>query len=256
MSGYLDAPPLALAHRGGALLPVNAGIENTLRAIENVVDLGYRYIETDVRASADGEAFVFHDDTLGRMAPDSSFGTVPFSTLTAAQIRSVRTGGGEPIASIDEVLQAFPDTKFNIDVKAADVIGPTVRAIEAAGAVDRVLIASFSGRRLATVRDLLPTVATSAGPLEVASLRLCPSLFGRRATRGGAVCVQVPATWRGLRLVTPGFIAAVHDRRMQVHVWTIDERAEMVELLDMGVDGIVTDRPELLREVLVERGQW
>lgn len=256
MSPYLEAPPLAFAHRGGALLPVNEGIENTLRAIENVVALGYRYIETDVQASADGEAFAFHDENLGRMAPDSEFGSRPFGELTAAQIRSVRTSGGEPVATIGEVLQAFPDTKFNIDVKSEAVIEPTVRAIEATGAIDRVLIASFSGKRLATVRRRLPGVATSAGPAEVAALRLGPRPFGRFASRGGAVCVQVPTTWRGRRLVTPGFIAAVHHRGMQVHVWTVDERAEMVDLLDMGVDGIVTDRPELLKEVLVERGRW
>lgn len=256
MSGYLGEPPLALAHRGGVALPANAGIENSLRAIANAVELGYRYIETDVRASSDGEAFAFHDTHFGRVAPDSPFGTRLFSTLTAAQIRSVVLAGGEPLPTVAEMLAAFPDTRFNIDVKRVEAIAPTARAIVEAGAQDRVLIASFSHRRLTRARRLLPGVATSASPREIGAMWLGSGPVRGLARRNGACCFQVPEHYRGRRLVTPRFIEGAHAHGMQVHVWTVDEPDDINRLLDAGVDGIITDRPDVLKQVLVDRGQW
>ncbi|WP_156222660.1 glycerophosphodiester phosphodiesterase [Pseudactinotalea suaedae] len=255
-SRFLTETPIALAHRGGDGLPVNVGIENSLRAVGNAVALGYRHIETDARASLDGVAFAFHDRDLSRVAPDSGFGERPFGSLTAAEIGSVRLRGGEPIATIAELLEAFPRTRFNIDVKTAEVIEPTVRAIEEAGAQERVLIASFSHARLTRARRLLPGVVTSASPPEVMSLRVRPWLWRSFATAGGAVCLQVPERRRGVRVLTPAFIAAAHRRGMQVHVWTVDTPADINRLLDAGVDGLITDRPDVLREVLEQRGQW
>jgi glycerophosphoryl diester phosphodiesterase len=253
---YLSAPPLALAHRGGDGLPANVGIENSLRAVRNAVELGYRYIETDARASADGVAFAFHDPDMSRMIPDSGFGARPFASLTAAEIRSVRLRGGEPIATIEELLESFPQTRFNIDVKTAEVIEPTVRAIEDAGAQDRVLLASFSHARLTRVRRLLPGVETSASPREITALRMRPRLWRSLVTAGGATCLQVPEWRYGIRIVTPAFIAAAHRNGMQVHVWTVDEPGDMHRLLDAGVDGLITDRPDVLRDVLEQRGLW
>jgi len=253
---FLTEGPIALAHRGGDGLPINAGIENSLRAMGNAVALGYRYIETDARASLDGVAFAFHDRDLSRVAPDSGFGDRPFGSLTAAEVRSVRLRGGEPIATIAELLEAFPSTRFNIDVKTAEVIEPTVRAIQDAGAEQRVLIASFSHARLTRARRLLPGVVTSASPPEILSLRVRPWLWRSFATAGGAVCLQVPERRRGLRVLTPAFVEAAHRRGMQVHVWTVDTPADINRLLDAGVDGLITDRPDVLREVLEQRGQW
>ncbi|WP_420112661.1 glycerophosphodiester phosphodiesterase family protein [Pseudactinotalea sp.] len=255
-SRFLEEPPLALAHRGGDGLPANDGIENSLRAVGNAVALGYRYIETDARASVDGVAFAFHDPDLSRAAPDAVFGEKPFGSLTAEEIRSVRLRGGEPIATIAELLSAFPDTKFNIDVKTAEVIAPTVAAINAAGAHERVLLASFSHCRLRRARRMLPEVPTSASPWELIALRFAPRLLAWFIRAGGAVCVQVPEHRYGVHLTTPGFIAAAHRVGMQVHVWTIDTREDITRLLDDGVDGIITDRPDVLRDVLEERGQW
>lgn len=255
-SRFLDEPPLALAHRGGDGLPANDGIENSLRAVGNAVALGYRYIETDARASVDGVAFAFHDHDLSRVAPDSGFGDRPFGSLTAAEIRSVRLRGGEPIATIAELLEAFPDTRFNIDVKTAEVIGPTVAAVRAAGAEPRVLLASFSHCRLRRARRLLPEVVTSASPWELIALRFAPRLLGWFVRAGRPVCVQVPERQYGVHITTPGFIDAVHRAGMQVHVWTIDTREDITRLLDDGVDGLITDRPDILREVLEQRGEW
>lgn len=255
MSSYLTPPPMALAHRGGAGMPGNAGIENSLEAFRRAVALGYRYIETDVQASSDGVAFAFHDNDFGRIAPDSPFGVTPLISLTAEQIRSVLLAG-EPVPTVAELLGTFPETRFNIDVKTASGIEPTVRAIREADATDRVLIASFSDSRLTAARRLLPGIATSTGPREVAVMRLCPRLLGWWVGRRGAVCLQVPERWHRVTLVTPRFIAAAHRRGLQVHVWTVDDPADMTRLLDMGVDGLVTDRPEVLKDVLLARGQW
>lgn len=253
---YLEPAPVALAHRGGAAWEANAGNENSLLAFRHAVDLGFRYLETDARASADGVAFAFHDRDLSRVAPAAGTGERPFGTLTAETIRSVRLVGGEPIATIPELLAAFPDARLNIDVKTETVIEPVVRAIEEAGAQDRVLIASFDHQRLQRARRLLPGVATSASPREVVALITGRGRVRGMAARHGAVCVQVPERYRGRRLVTPRFIRIAHDEGLQVHVWTVDERDDMHRLLDAGVDGIITDRPDTLRAVLEERGQW
>jgi glycerophosphoryl diester phosphodiesterase len=224
--------------------------------VRNAVDLGFRYVETDVRASRDGEAFAFHDTTFARLAPTWELAEQPFAALTAAQIRSVELPGGARVATIAELLEAFPSVRFNIDVKRTAAIAPTVRAVRDAGAEDRVLLASFSHRRLQIMRRALPGVATSASPREIASLRWGRGPARRIASRAGAACLQVPTTWRGRQIVTPGLIAAAHRQRMQVHVWTVDDPAEMTALLDDGVDGLITDRPDVLRDVLVERHQW
>lgn len=253
---FMSAAPIALAHRGGDALPANVGIENSLRAVGNAVALGYRYIETDARASIDGVAFAFHDHDLTRVAPQAGFGDRPFGSLTAEEIRSVRLPGGEPIATIAELLEAFPTTRFNIDVKTPEVIEPTVRVIREAAAQRRVLLASFSHARLTRVRQLLPEVVTSASPQEITALRLQPRMWRSFLRAGGAVCLQVPEYRYNVRIVTPRFIAAAHRYGMQVHVWTVDEPADIERLLDAGVDGIITDRPDVLRDVLQERGQW
>lgn len=256
VTDFLGPPPLLLAHRGGVALPANVGIENSVRAVGNAVALGCQYIETDARASADGVAFAFHDEHLGRVAPEAGFGERPFGSLTAAEIRSVRLSGGEPLATIAELLAAFPRTRFNIDVKTESVIEPTLHAVREAGAVERVLIASFDYGRLSRVRREMPDVVTSATPVETLALRLLPRLLGWFAARGGAVCLQVPEYRHGFKVLTPGLIAAAHRRGMQVHVWTVDEADDVNRLLDAGVDGLITDRPDVVREVLEQRGQW
>ncbi|MFV0426654.1 MAG: glycerophosphodiester phosphodiesterase family protein [Beutenbergiaceae bacterium] len=253
---FIDPPPLALAHRGGVKLPVNSGIENSVRAVRNAVDLGFSYIETDVRPSSDGVAFAFHDPDLTRVCSHTANAGSMFSSLTAKQIKELPLDGGEPIATLAELLQACPHTRFNIDVKTAAVIAPTVRAIAAAGAQERVLIASFSMRRLRTARRMLPGVATSANPLEVLGLVVGWGPLRALARRHGAVAVQVPEYYRGFRLVSPRFVRIAHEEGLQVHVWTVDEPSDMNRLLDMGVDGIITDRPDILKDVLIERGQW
>lgn len=251
---YLEwSAPLAIAHRGGAKLAGNVGLENTLAAFQHAVDLGYTYLETDVHASRDGVVFAFHDESLDRVT--DSTGLV--GERPAEQVRKARIDGREPIPELAELFEAFPDVRFNIDVKSDDVVDPTIELVREHAAFDRVCIASFSDARLKRVREREPRVATALSPSEAAQLRLAPLRHNWSVgARRGAVCAQVPLTRFGVRVVTPRFVRRAHACGLQVHVWTIDDEPTMNALLDAGVDGIVTDRPDTLRDVLRRRGDW
>lgn len=249
---YLDTPPLAMAHRGGAAYAPNVGNENTILAFTNAVDLGYDYIETDVRTSAEGEVFCFHDADLTRLVGQEG----EFSALSAKQIRSLRTVGGEPIPTLAEVLSTFPQTRFNIDVKSDDVLEPLIGVLDDVEAYQRVLIGSFSDARLRRLRRRRPQLATSTSPRESLAVGWSVGPAATRGARSGALCLQAPVRYRGRRVLTPRAVRAAHRQNLQIHAWTIDEAATMNYLLGIGVDAIITDRPEILRDVLIERGQW
>jgi glycerophosphoryl diester phosphodiesterase len=248
---FLDAPlPLAFAHRGGAA----DGDENTAEAFARAVGLGYRYLETDVHATRDGVAVVFHDATLDRMLgrPGRVGG------LTWADLATLRVRGAAAVPRLDEVLHAWPGVRFNIDVKSGAGVAATLAALAGTNAYERVLLASFSDARLARLRRQVgPRVATSIGTREAAALWASARLAHRpRTPAAGVVAAQVPLRQGRLRVVTPRFVEHAHRAGLQVHVWTIDDAAEMNHLLDLGVDGIMTDRIDLLREVYIARGLW
>jgi glycerophosphoryl diester phosphodiesterase len=248
---FLDGPtPIAMAHRGGAI----EHIENTMAAFEACVALGYRYLETDVRVTADGVLVAFHDPALERVTDR----TGRLEHLTWAQVAAARIGGREPIVRLEDLLGAWPDVRFNLDLKAAGVLAPLVRAVHRLGVLDRICIGSFSDARVAAARRLLgPKLCTSLGPRGVAALRL--SSYSPRAAglvRMQAGCAQVPLQLGGRALVDERFVAAAHERGLQVHVWTVDDPAECTRMLDLGVDGVMTDRPAMLRELLEKRGAW
>lgn len=256
MAPYLGEPPLALAHRGGSDLPGNDGLENSALAFRNAVALGYRYLETDVHATSDGHLVAFHDDVLDRVT--DARGAI--ADLTLAQVRAARIGGREPVPTLEELLTEFPAARFNIDIKAPGATDLLWRVIDTYGAHDRVCVGSFSNRRLWRFRRLCGgSVATSAGRLGIVALRFLPWPLAR-FVHTPAVAFQVPrvAGRPPLRVtvVTRGFVDRAHRLGKQVHVWTIDDPAAMGELLDLGVDGIVTDRPDLLRDLLRSRGTW
>lgn len=234
-------------------MPQNQGIENTLEAFGHAVELGFGVIETDVQVNRDHDVYVFHDDeTLRLLGRPGSF-----ADLTRDEVARARVGGRAPVPTLREALERFPDVRFNIDLKTPATIEPTIDVIRAARAEERCLFASFSHRTLATARRLAPEIATSMSPQEVAALRLAPLQRLRAyATNGGATAAQVPARRGPFTVVHERFISAAHDLGVQVHVWTVDEPEEMRRLLDLGVDGIVTDRPDLLKAELVARGLW
>ena len=239
-----------MAHRGGAI----EHLENTLPAFQACVDLGYRYLETDVQITADGTLVAFHDATLERVTDR----TGRVDSMHWKELSEARIGGREPIVALEDLLGAWPDVKFNLDIKAAGVLAPLVRLVTRMGVADRICLGSFSDARVAAARRLFgPDVCTSLGPRGVAALRL--SSYSPRAAglvRIQAGCAQVPLQLGGRALVDERFLAAAHARGLQVHVWTVDDPDEARAMLDLGVDGIMTDRPAMLREVLEERGLW
>ena len=247
---FLDHPgPLAFAHRGGAL--EHAPFENTMLAFQAAVDLGYRYLETDVHATADGALLAFHDDRLDRVT--DRVGRI--AELSLREVAQARVGGREPIPLLEDLLGAFPDVRVNIDPKADRAVVPLAGAITRTGSEDRVCCGSFSDRRLARLRRLVgPRLCTSLGPAATARLR--GASYGVPTGPLPAPCVQVPHRYRGRVLTDERFVATAHRLGLQVHVWTVDDDAEMDELLDRGVDGLMTDRPTLLRDVLTRRGTW
>jgi glycerophosphoryl diester phosphodiesterase len=245
---YLDLDGvLAFAHRGGA----SEGAENTLAAIEAAIQLGYRYVETDARTTADGVAVAFHDDDLSRLTGRPG----KLSEVTWAEL-SEATVGGHPIPKLDELLGSYPELRVNIDPKQDEVVPLVAQAILRTNSIDRVGIGSFSGKRIKWLRQTVgPRLCSSVGPADIARLRLAS--FGLPLGSFSAGCVQVPVKFKDVvPVVDRRFVEAAHRRGMQVHVWTVDDADEMNRLLDLGVDGLMTDRPGLLKDVLVQRNQW
>lgn len=263
---FLAAPGhRAFAHRGWHIGDL-AGLENTLPAFLRAVAEGYRYLETDVHLTADGVLVAFHDAVLDRVTDARG----PIAALSYREVRTALIGGREPIPTLAEVLEACPDAQFNIDPKSDAAVGPLLEVLAQADGWDRVCIGSFSDRRLATIRrNAPPGLATSLGPREAGRLILGaagdfrtagrPSTAGRPGTAGrapAAVAAQLPVRWHGVPVVTRRLVRGAHRRGLEVHVWTVDDRATMTRLLDAGVDGIMTDRPDVLRDVLDARGLW
>ena len=245
---FLDHPgPLAFAHRGGA----GDWPENTMPAFEHAVGLGYRYLETDVHATADGVLLAFHDDRLDRVTDRTGeIAALPYSVVAEALV-----DGREPIPLLEDLLGTFPDARVNIDPKHDDSVEPLIEVLERTRAVDRVCIGSFSDARLRTLRARLgPGLCTSMGPKEVARLRL--DAISGRVHPSPTGCVQIPESFRGVTVTNAAVVRAAHRAGLQVHVWTVDDPAAMTRLLDLGVDGLMTDRPAVLKEVLTARGQW
>lgn len=245
---------VGLAHRGGAGHPELIGLENTLTAFRHAVALGFTHLETDVHATCDGVLLAFHDDVLDRVTDR----TGRLATTSYEEVRHARIGGREPIPTFRSLLRALPGATFNVDLKSARAGELLIDLLESEQAWDRVLVASFSVLRAADFRRRAQgRVPTAATPPEVVAFRFLPSgRLARLVTRGRVAALQVPHRRGPLRVVTAGFVRRAHRAGVPVHVWTVDDPAEMRALLDLGVDGLVTDRTDLLREVLLERGLW
>ncbi|MGW3682150.1 glycerophosphodiester phosphodiesterase [Streptomyces prasinus] len=246
---YLDHPgPIAFAHRGGAA----DGLENTVRQFRCAVEAGYRYIETDVHVTRDGRLVAFHDATLDRVTD----GAGRIADLPWRDVEQARVAGREPVPLFEELLTVFPGVRWNVDVKAEPALLPFLELIERADAWDRVCLGSFSEARVVRAQRLAgPRLATSYGTRGVLNLRL--RSWGVPVTvRGSAVAAQVPEVQSGVPVVDRRFVRIAHARGLRVHVWTVNEPERMHRLLDLGVDGIMTDHIDTLRKVMEDRGIW
>lgn len=250
---YPIGAPIVVAHRGGA----GECPENTAEAFLTMVERGFCYLETDARATLDGVAVLSHDATLDRTVGVGG----KVRGYTWRELARVRGREGRPaVMRVDEAFEKYPDAVFNIDAKSDDVAAPLARAIREAGAQSRVCVASFSERRLRRLRGELPGTASSLGigaiARIVAASRARKGAARRRLLKGlpEAQVAQVPLSFRGVPVLTERFVASAHEAGIAVHAWTIDDVDVAAWLLDMGVDGIITDVPTAMYEGLRERG--
>jgi len=245
---------LAFAHRGGAYHPEIEGLENTLAAFKHAVALGYDYLETDVHVTSDGVLLAFHDTVLDRVTDQE--GTI--AELTFEEVRHALVGGREQVPTLAQLFDEFPEARFNIDLKSDGAAKALAEFVADRDAWDRVLVGSFSRERLREFRRRTRgRVLTSASMLDVLLFRFLPS--GRLAdllTGHRVAALQVPHRRGRLTVATRGLVRRAHAAGRPVHVWTVDDPDEMRELLDRGVDGIFTDRTDVLKDVLIERGNW
>ena len=237
---------IPVAHRGGAAEQP----ENTMTAFAAAVALGFTYVETDVHATSDGVLLAFHDHTLDRVTDMTGIlGDLPYDRVRTARV------GGQPIPRLEDLLGAWPDLRVHIDAKHLAAAAPLVAAIQRTRAHDRVCIGSFSDRTVRALRRLAGDgICTWMGRLEILGLRLAS--FGGPVPRSVAGCTQVPVRQGRLPLLDRRFVETARRREVGVHAWTINDRPGMEALLDLGVDAILSDRPTLLKQVLLERGLW
>lgn len=253
--------PLFFAHRGGAKLAP----ENTLAAFEKGVALGADALELDIQTTREGELVVIHDATVDR----TTNGTGPVSTFTLAELRKLDAGyrftpdegqtfpfrgKGHSILTLSEVFERFPTLRVNIDLKESTAVRERRlwELIRKMRIEERVLVASgdlhepilrfrhFSGGR----------VATSASEKEIRTFVLTHFARATRLLRPAYDALQVPEMHRGVRVVSASMVEAAHLLGLEVHVWTVDERETMERLLSWGVDGIMSDRPDVLAQVM------
>ena len=252
--------PIVFAHRGGS----EEAPENTMSAFAYAYEAGIRHVETDAHVTADGKVVICHDETVDRCYD----GTGVIAQMTWRELSKLRhRDSGEQMPLLAQVLEAFPDMYFNIDAKEPGVEGPLLDVIADHDAADRVLVASFSEPRLRAVRDIAasdPTraVATSLGTEAVVRLvgaaksATNPAWWHVPGPRQGAIAAQVPMHQGPIRVVDERFVATAHTLGLAVHVWTINTVADVLRLLEVGVDGIITDRPAFVRDFLDARGLW
>ena len=239
---HLEGGFIAFAHRGGT----SEWPENTLPAFRHAVDLGYRYLETDVQLTADGQLAAFHDDDLQRTcARPGRISEMPWS-----HVAGVLVDGREPIPRLVDLLEEFPDSMINIDAKSDATVEPLIELLRRTNDLDRVCIGSFSHRRLTRIRAALgEAVCTSASPREVVEW-----VAGR--VPSGASCLQVPAKQGPVTITTARRVERAAKAGLPVHVWTIDHPEDIQRLIDIGVHGIMTDQPAVLRDICRHNGIW
>jgi glycerophosphoryl diester phosphodiesterase len=249
--------PIRFAHRGSTIL----WPENTMIAFQGAAELGYRYIETDVHMTRDGVFVTFHDDCLERVT--NGAGQVKdrywedLQTLDAAYYFKPDQGfplrqKGIAIPTLEEVMTTFPRIMFNIDLKQPVIEQPLADFIRRHRFEERVLIASFKDKRVRRFRKFAGnSVATSSGPMEAAAA-WAYSRF-KHSLNIPAHALQVPPEKKCITVIDQKLINAAHAAGIQVHAWTINDPEQMHRLLDLGVDGIITDRPDLLNTALEKR---
>ena len=242
---FEDYSFFGFVHRGGD----EEETENTIDAFKYSSDLGFVFIETDVQATKDGHIVIFHDATLKRMAGVNK----SIDELTLKEINEIDLLDGGKIPLLSEALETFPDLRFNIDIKTEDALEETIEIIKKMNFLGKTCLASFSSSRLKRIRNLAgPEACISSGQMDIFKM-MCQSVgIGLQATI--SQCAQIPVKQWGVPVLTKRFIAVAKKQNKFVHVWTIDDKDRMLELIEFGVDGLMTDKPSVLKEAMIERG--
>ncbi len=254
--------PMVIAHQGGEGLRPS----NTLIAFENAVALGVDVLEMDVHSTADSALVLIHDDTVDRTTDGTGrvndFALAELQQLDAGEYWTADDGATTPyrgqgvrIPTLDEVLTAFPQMKFNIEIKQIEpsIASSLCEALRAHDLTDRALIASFHPTAMNEFRAACPEVATSMVEDEIRPFFILNTIFLGALYNPPGAAFQVPEYSGSLHVLTPRFVRGAHGNNVAVHPWTIDDPADMERFLDMGVDGIITDRPDLMIELLRSR---
>jgi glycerophosphoryl diester phosphodiesterase len=242
-----NAAPYPVAHRGGGGLAP----ENSFAAFSHA-----QYLETDLRITADGVCVAFHDRSLRRvLGRAGTIGRSPFAQLRALRFQ------GEVVPTLDELLERYPDACFMMDLKDPDALAPVIEILRRHRAVDRVCLAGATDRSLTAARDLAGSgLSTSLGWESVIRVA-CAARAGtspRRLARSlpPAEFIHVPMFYGPLPVYCERLVELAHALDLRVMVWTIDDAPMITRLLDEGADGIITDRPDVLRETLIARNAW
>ena len=263
---YANLPdrPLNIAHQGGEHLRPS----NTMIAFEHGLATGADVLEMDIHSSADGVLVTIHDNTVDR----TTDGSGRVNELTLEQIKSLDAGyywsadggathpyrsQGVTIATLNEVFAAFPDVPMVIEIKQSEppIVEPFCAMIRVSGKAQQVLVASFSQTVIDDFRATCPEVATSAAQSDVLRFYVLQFLRLQRISSPTYEAFQVPEYFAGIRVLAPHFVRSAEQRGVRVEVWTINESAEMRRFLDLGVDGVITDRPDLLQGLLQNGGR-
>jgi len=242
---FQDYSFYGFVHRGGDEVET----ENTIEAFKYSSDLGFVFIETDVQATKDGHVVIFHDATLRRMAGVNK----SIKELTLKEINEIDLLDGGKIPLLSEALETFPNLRFNIDIKTEDALEETIQIIKKMNFLDKTCLASFSSSRLKRIKHLAgPEACISSGQMDIFKM-MCQSVgIGLKPTK--SQCAQIPLKQWGVPVLTKKFIEIAKMQNKLVHVWTIDDKNQMFELIEFGVDGLMTDKPSVLKEAMIEKG--
>ena len=235
MNSFLDSEFQGFVHRGDTSI----FLENTIEAFQSAVSLGYLYLETDLRETSDGKIITFHDPNLKRITGAN----ITISETKFSDIRMRRLPSREIIPTIDELLEEFPDSFFNMDLKVNQIEEKVLKKINSHNALERVCLGSFNSRTIKKINSLEPKILTSMGISQVIMYKF----FQKKNL---SKLIQIPTRWNGIKVITKKFIDRLHNDGLKVHVWTINKETEMQSLIDLGVDGIMTDNASGLIKVM------
>jgi glycerophosphoryl diester phosphodiesterase len=230
---------IGLSHRGNS----KRFIENSFEAFNSVIQMGYKYIETDLRMTLDGEVIAFHDPDLKRLFNLD----LQVKDLTFNQIDNLFKEKNCSLLTLEDTLKKFPKIHFNIDLKVEEVIQDSIKVVTDLNAFDRVCFASFRSSRTEKVLRHNQNIIVSMGMKDVALFKFFN--FHNEKIK----IVQIPLKWKGIKILTRNLIQKAQKSNLLVHVWTINDRKLINNLIDLGVNGIVTDEPELLMEIMKKR---